>query len=98
MPMREILAFPASTLLRFFANHGLLTLADRPAWRTVRGARWVEADDHRELERIEAAHHGAIADDWSGAPVFLAVNPSRLKIAEEDWPKIRFRTTREHAE
>ncbi|MEM6641193.1 MAG: FAD-dependent oxidoreductase [Pseudomonadota bacterium] len=29
--------FPASFFLRFFANHGLLNLTDRPVWRTVRG-------------------------------------------------------------
>ena len=58
----------------------------------------MEADDERELKRFEAAHQGAMADDWSGAPVFLAANPYRLKVAEEDWPQIRFRKTREHAE
>jgi peptide chain release factor 3 len=73
-----------------------LTVSFQPT--TLHTARWLEADERRELERFETAHHGAIADDWSGAPVFLAVNPYRLKIAEEDWPKIRFRTTREHAE
>jgi hypothetical protein len=30
-------AFPALTFLRFFANHGLLSLDDRPQWRTVTG-------------------------------------------------------------
>ena len=30
-------AFPARSLLRFFANHGLLSLYDRPQWRTVDG-------------------------------------------------------------
>jgi len=34
-PYREMLAFPAATFLRFFANHGLLGVLDRPAWRTV---------------------------------------------------------------
>ena len=58
----------------------------------------MEADDERELKRFEAAHQGAMADAWSGAPVFLAANPYRLKVAEEDWPQIRFRKTREHAE
>ncbi len=33
----EILAFPASTFVRFFINHGLFSLGERPAWRTVRG-------------------------------------------------------------
>ena len=52
----------------------------------------------RELERFENAHQSAIADDWSGAPVFLAANAYRMRVAEEDWPQIRFRKTREHAE
>ena len=30
-------AFPAKSFLRFFKNHGLLSLNDRPAWRTVSG-------------------------------------------------------------
>jgi predicted NAD/FAD-binding protein len=33
----EMLAFPARTFLRFFHNHGLLTVDDRPQWRTVTG-------------------------------------------------------------
>jgi peptide chain release factor 3 len=65
---------------------------------TLHTARWLEADDERELKRFLDAHSGAIADDWSGAPVFLAANAYRLKVAEEDWPKVRLRKTREHAE
>jgi predicted NAD/FAD-binding protein len=36
--------FPAAAFARFFANHGLLALRDRPQWRVVRGgsARYVE--------------------------------------------------------
>jgi predicted NAD/FAD-binding protein len=36
-PMREMLAFPARSFIRFFANHGLLQLSGRPRWRTVSG-------------------------------------------------------------
>lgn len=36
-PMDEMLAFPASSFVRFCMNHGLLTVNDRPQWRTVRG-------------------------------------------------------------
>lgn len=41
----EILEFPAAAFVRFFENHGLLKLKDRPAWRTVTGGsrRYVEA-------------------------------------------------------
>ena len=33
----DISQYPALALLRFFANHGLLSLNDRPRWRTVLG-------------------------------------------------------------
>lgn len=33
----QMLRFPAATFLRFFANHGMLSLSDRPVWRTVVG-------------------------------------------------------------
>ena len=42
-PIR-ILEFPASHFVRFFRNHGLLSLNDQPRWRVIRGgsARYVE--------------------------------------------------------
>ncbi|MGR8920401.1 MAG: NAD(P)/FAD-dependent oxidoreductase, partial [Gammaproteobacteria bacterium] len=33
----EIRNYPADAFIRFFDNHGLLTLSDRPQWRTVTG-------------------------------------------------------------
>ncbi len=36
-PQQELLDFPAHRFLQFFDNHGLMDLADRPAWRTVSG-------------------------------------------------------------
>ena len=41
----QVLAFPVQAFARFFANHGLLQLVDRPRWRTISGgsARYVEA-------------------------------------------------------
>lgn len=33
----EFAQFPATTLLRFLDNHGLLSVGDRPQWRTLRG-------------------------------------------------------------
>ncbi len=35
--IREMLNFPAATFLRFFDNHGLLTVNDQPQWLTVDG-------------------------------------------------------------
>ncbi|MCW9077539.1 MAG: FAD-dependent oxidoreductase [Gammaproteobacteria bacterium] len=36
-PREQIARFPAISFLRFFANHGLIQLADRPQWLTVEG-------------------------------------------------------------
>ncbi len=36
-PCEEMLQFPAQSFLQFFHNHGLLTINDRPQWRTVEG-------------------------------------------------------------
>jgi predicted NAD/FAD-binding protein len=33
----RMLAFPARFFIRFFQNHGLLSVADRPTWRVIRG-------------------------------------------------------------
>ena len=42
---QQMWSFPASFLARFFDNHGVLQLRNRPRWRTVRGGsrRYVEA-------------------------------------------------------
>lgn len=36
-PTRDMANFPAAPFLRFFENHGLLTVNAQPAWLTVRG-------------------------------------------------------------
>jgi predicted NAD/FAD-binding protein len=36
-PPRQMLAFPAETFVRFFANHGLLSYTGQPQWYTVSG-------------------------------------------------------------
>ena len=34
---RRMLSFPATRFVRFFANHGLLNIKNRPQWRVIRG-------------------------------------------------------------
>jgi predicted NAD/FAD-binding protein len=34
---RRMLSFPATCFARFFANHGLLNIRNRPQWRVIRG-------------------------------------------------------------
>ncbi|MEO7548953.1 MAG: FAD-dependent oxidoreductase [Ramlibacter sp.] len=36
-PTRQMLHFPVSTMVRFCHNHGLIQVADRPQWWTVKG-------------------------------------------------------------
>lgn len=36
-PLSKMLEFPALTFIRFFDNHGLLTIKDQPKWYTVDG-------------------------------------------------------------
>ena len=51
---RQMWRFPARFLAEFFDNHGMLSLRDRPRWRTVRGgsARYVEALTRPFSERL----------------------------------------------
>jgi len=45
---------PAGFFVRFFHNHGLLRVSDRPAWRVIRGG------SHRYVEKLVAAHRDRI--------------------------------------
>jgi predicted NAD/FAD-binding protein len=55
---RSMLDFPARFFVRFLHNHGMLSVNDRPVWRTVRGgsARYVErlAAPFRDRIRLRA--------------------------------------------
>ncbi|WP_367254587.1 NAD(P)/FAD-dependent oxidoreductase [Pseudomonas sp. stari2] len=37
MPMAEMLSFPLQFFVRFFENHGLLSVSNRPQWRVIEG-------------------------------------------------------------
>ncbi len=47
-------AFPASFFIRFFLNHGLLSISDRPVWRVIRGG------SRSYVERLIAPFAGRI--------------------------------------
>jgi len=53
-PFSQILAFPAATYLRFFSNHGLLSIKDMPQWQTVVGG------SHAYLKAFKAAFKGTL--------------------------------------
>ena len=74
-PTRAMLDFPAESLARFFDNHGLLNLIDRPLWRSVSGgsARYVERMlDHLGRERVRLDGARAVQRQADGVEVVLA--------------------------
>jgi peptide chain release factor 3 len=59
-------------------------------------ARWVECDDAAKLARFIDQNEGYMADDHTGAPVFLARNAWHLETTAKDFPDVRFLKTREY--
>ncbi|MDE2355378.1 MAG: FAD-dependent oxidoreductase [Alphaproteobacteria bacterium] len=57
---RDIQDYPAAAFIRFFENHGLLKIVNRPIWRTVDGG------SRAYVERLTAPLKGRIR---TGAPV-----------------------------
>jgi len=53
-------------------------------------ARWVDADDPKLIKKFADANRDNIAEDHSGATVFLARNDWQLNRAKQDFPQLRF--------
>ncbi|MGB5606426.1 MAG: FAD-dependent oxidoreductase [Gammaproteobacteria bacterium] len=51
---QRMLAFPACYFVRFFANHGLLNIRERPQWRVIRGG------SHAYVKKLTAAYKDRI--------------------------------------
>ncbi len=60
-------------------------------------ARWVTGDDPAQIKRFTERHRASMAEDRDAAPVFLARNAWELNRTIEQWPDLRFPTTRERA-
>ncbi|TSA52293.1 MAG: peptide chain release factor 3, partial [Nitrosomonadaceae bacterium] len=60
-------------------------------------ARWVTADDPRELKRFIDTNGHRVAYDAVDAPTFLASFGAELSVAQESWKLINFHRLREHA-
>jgi peptide chain release factor 3 len=64
----------------------------------IHAARWLESEDAAELKRFRDDNSLWIAEDHNGSPVYLAPDAWKLKVATEDYPKIRFLTTKEQVQ
>lgn len=79
-PTQQMLEFPVATMIRFCHNHGLIQIANRPQWRTVRGGsrNYVQKivaalDDARlrtPVQRITRTPHGALVTTDRGTERF----------------------------
>jgi peptide chain release factor 3 len=63
---------------------------------SVATARWIECDDSAMEARFRDRAYENLAEDQSGALVYIAPTRVNLDLAIEKWPDIRFRATREH--
>lgn len=81
-PTARILDFPAVTFLRFFRNHGLLQVRDRPQWRTVTGGGQVYV--RRMIEALgDRARSGT-------AVVGVRRTPHGIRVRDEHGGESRF--------
>lgn len=53
-PTQDVMDFPALSFFRFFHNHGLMKLWDRPQWLTVRGG------SHQYIKAFQRSFQGRI--------------------------------------
>lgn len=58
-------------------------------------ARWITAEDRKELERFISVNKLEMAEDKYGDPVYLAQSVWWLGRAQRDYPAIQFHTTKE---
>ena len=58
-------------------------------------ARWVEGGNAVMLKEFENGNEGYLADDHTGALVFLARNSWHLETTQKDWPELKFAKTKE---
>jgi peptide chain release factor 3 len=62
----------------------------------VATARWVECSDEKTSQRFRDKAYEYLAEDQSGALVYIAPTRVNLDLAIEKWPEVQFHTTREH--
>ncbi|MDF1821549.1 MAG: peptide chain release factor 3 [Alcanivoracaceae bacterium] len=62
---------------------------------SVYTARWVEADNERDIDKLRDKAYENLAEDGAGNLTYLAPTRVNLGLAEERHPEIRFRETRE---
>ncbi len=81
MPLEQMLSFPLQFFVRFFKNHGLLSVSDRPQWQVIKGgsSAYIEplCASFREqirlscpVQRVERNAAGVVIHSAAGSEVF----------------------------
>ncbi|SEI04001.1 NAD(P)/FAD-dependent oxidoreductase [Pseudomonas asplenii] len=99
MSLTDMLGFPLQFFVRFFKNHGLLSVSDRPQWRVIEGgsSRYVEPltasfRQHIRLNcpvsRVERDDQGVLIHSASGSErfdkvIFACHSDQALKLLAE---------------
>jgi peptide chain release factor 3 len=81
------------TAYRLKGEYGVDCVYDHVQVYTVR---WVHSDDEETMQRFRERVRDQLAEDITGALVYMASSRVNLQLTEERWPKIRFLDTREH--
>lgn len=61
------------------------------------GARWVTAEEPKELQRFVDSNPTKIALDAADTQAYMMTSVYELRVMQERWPKIQFHPLREHA-
>ena len=103
-PLPEVRAFPARSFLRFFENHGWLTLSGAPPWWTMRGGAgptWTpspadsaEKSISRPVEAVRRSPHGVTVSsgggEWRFDRIVIAAHADRaLRLLADPSPDER---------
>ncbi len=74
-PLKEIGQYPAASLIRFFLNHGMMSVFGRGLWRTVRGG------SRAYVEKLAAAFRGEVRKGQRVAGVRRDANGAEVRLA-----------------
>lgn len=74
-PLDQIGAYPAASLIRFFLNHGMMSIVGRGLWRTVRGG------SRAYVQKLTAAFRGEVRQGVRVAGVRRDASGAELRLA-----------------
>lgn len=80
-PPKQMLSFPASTFVRFFENHGLLSLGGQPQWFTVNGGSQVY------VERLSESFSHRVRTNCAATEVRREGGSVRVKDVRGIWDR-----------